>query len=296
MRRTLIVMVLTIAVAGGTAAQAQGSTINRLQGTFKDDPNSALSFGVKLDSEGSPKQISPIHYSNVDLKCKDGSTIEISGNAPGGKVDEVNGRLMFLGGEASPMLTHFQGYLNRTGTKASGGLYAYTATFADGVTCLTGDGPDAVAPNNDADFSMKLVSRMGGQGGSGTEPRTRHLTGRLLNDPDSVITFDVYVKNGGPTGVSDVQYTNLDMNCSDGSTVELSGVAPHNKNLIPTHKGLAFNAGTANGVVPAIHFTGILSKSGSRAKGTFLAFSNPGTCVTGDGLGPGRDVFKWFAN
>jgi hypothetical protein len=296
MRRTLTVMLLAIATVAGTATQAQGNTINRLQGTFKDDPNATISFGVKVDSEGSPKRISPIQYSNVDLKCKDGSTIEISGNAPGGKVNEVNDRLVFLGGAASPRLTHFQGYLNRTGTKATGGLYAYTATFADGVTCLTGDGPDAMAPDNDADFTLHLVSRTGGQGGAGTEPRTRHLTGRLYNDPDSSISFDVFVKGGEPIGISDVTYENLHMNCSDGSTLPLSGVVQHNKNLIPTRKGFAFNAGTPSGTMPFLHFTGYLSKSGKRAKGTFLGATEGLTCTTGDGLGPGKDVFKFFAN
>lgn len=287
-------MVLTVAAAGGMAAQAQGSTVNQLQGTFKDDPNSSISFGVKVNDAGKPVRISPIHYSNVDLKCRDGSTIEISGNAPAGKVEEVNGRLQFLGGEASPMLTHFQGFVNRAGTKATGGLYAYTATFADGVTCMTGDGPDSVAPANDADFALGLTGHRGTGHGASSDPRTRHLTGRLLNDANSIISFDVMVKNGAPVGVSDVTYSNLDMNCSDGSVVELSGVAEHNKNLIQTNKGLAFNAG-ADGP-PMVHFGGYLSKSGERAKGSFMAYTEGLICTTGDGLGPAQDFFRWIAS
>ena len=76
----------------------------------------------------------------------------------------------------------------------------------------------------------------------------------------------------------------------------LSGVVQHNKNLIPTHKGLAFNAGTPSGTTPSLHFTGILSKSGKRAKGTFMGATEGLACTTGDGLGPGQDVFKWSAN
>ena len=107
----------------------------------------------------------------------------------------------------------------------------------------------------------------------------------------------VFVKDGEPVGVSDVTYENLHLNCPDGSTIPLSGVVQHNKKLIPTRKGLAFNAGTPNGTTPALHFTGYLSKSGKRAKGVFLGFTGgPTGCTTGDGPGPGRDVFKFFAN
>jgi hypothetical protein len=299
MRRALIVMVLAIAAAAGTAAQAQGNTINQLSGTFANDPNSSISFGVKTDGDGAPIRVTPVHYSNVDLYCKDGSVTEISGTVPGHKVDRLDdGTPFFVVGTADSggPVTHFQGTLNRRATKARGGLTAYTATFADGVTCATGQAPDvAITPDNSTSFSADLVGHMGTSHGGGNGVLTRHLTGRLYNDPSSSISFDVFVKNGEPVGVSDVTYENLHMNCSDGSTLPVSGVAPHNKNLIPTHKGLAFNAGVS-GPPQAIHFTGYLSKSGKHAKGTFMGFTEGLACTTGDGPGPGKDVFKFFAN
>src|SRR5690349_8271618 len=129
-------MVLAIAAAVGTAAQAQGNTINRLQGTFKDDPNSSISLGVKLNGNGKPVRVTPVHYSNVDLTCRDGSVTEISGTVPGRPVDRLDdGTPFFVVGTADSggPVTHFQGTLNGDGTRATGGLFAYTATFADGV-------------------------------------------------------------------------------------------------------------------------------------------------------------------
>jgi hypothetical protein len=299
MRRALIVMVLAIAGAVGTAAQAQGNTINQLSGTFSSDPNSSISFGVKVNEEGKPLRLTRLSYSNVDLRCKDGSATEISGTVPGRKVEyQDDGQPWFVVGTADSggPVTHFQGTLSRDGARATGGLFAYTATFADGVTCETGDGPGAVPPNADAPFTADLVGHTGTSHGDGNRVLTRHLTGRLYNDPNSSISFDVFVKGGKPIGVSDVTYENLHMNCSDGSTLPLSGVVQHNKNLIPTFKGLAFNAGTPNRTLPVVHFTGYLSKSGKRAKGVFLGYTEGLACTTGDGPGPGKDVFKFFAN
>jgi hypothetical protein len=299
MRRALIVMVLAIAGAAGTAAQAQGNTINRLSGTFANDPNASLSFGVKVNEEGKPLRLTPLTYSNVDLRCKDGSVTEISGTVPGRKVDFIDGgQPFFVVGTADSggPVTHFQGTLNRDSSKATGGLLAYTATFADGVTCATGQGPGSAGPDSETSFTANLISRTGTPHGGGTDVLTRHLTGRLFNDPNSSISFDVFVKDGQPVGISDVTYENLHMNCQDGSTMPVSGVVAHNKNLIPSRKGLAFNAGTPNHTMPLIHFTGYLSKSGKRAKGTFLGATEGLACTTGDGLGPARDVFKWFAN
>jgi len=292
------VALLAIAAAVGTTAQAQGNTINHLQGTFANDPNSSISFGVKLNGEGTPVRVTPLTYTNLDLRCRDGSVTEISGTVPGRPVDRLDdGQLFFVAGTANTggPVTHFQGNLNKDGTKVKGGALAYIATFADGVTCETGAGPDAAPPDNATAFNADLVGHTGTSHGGGNGLLTRHLTGRLYNDPNSSISFDVFVKGGEPVGVSDVTYKNLHMNCSDGSTMPLSGVAPHNKNLIPTHKGLAFNAGV-NGPPQMIHFTGYLSKSGKRAKGVFMGSTEGLACTTGDGLGPGQDVFKWFAN
>lgn len=291
--------VLAIAAAAGTAAQAQGSTVNRMQGTFTDDPNSSISFGVRVDETGTPVRVSRIQYADVDLVCKDGSTIEISGSAPGGEVlrqPNADGLTYFTGGEASPQFTHFDGALNRKGTKVRGGLYAYTGTFEDGVLCMTGDGPGSVGPATEAPYEASMVGRNGSGHGASNQPRRRHLTGQVFGDPNSRIDFDVLFEDGEPVGISDVTYSNLDMNCKDGSVVELSGVAPRRRGLIDTHRGPAFNAGSDGS--PVVHFVGYLSKSGKRAKGDFFAFV-PGTdlsCTTGDGIGPGRDTLRWFAN
>jgi hypothetical protein len=228
----------------------------------------------------------------VDLVCKDGSTTEISGSAPGGNVEDGS----FVAGSASPQLTHFDGSLNRKATKAQGGLYAYTGTFAEGVTCMTGEGPDATGPATDARYEASLVGRNGSGHGASNQPRQRHLTGHVPGDPNSNLEFDVLFEDGEAIGVSDVTYSNLNMNCKDGSVVELSGVAKRRPGLIETHRGMAFNAGSKG--PPMVGIGGYLNQNGKRAKGTFLAFV-PGTeleCTTGDGIGPAQDVLRWIAN
>jgi hypothetical protein len=152
LRATIIGMVLASVVAVGIAAQAQGgiSATNHLQGSFKQDSNSSLSFGVKLNRQGKAVSFTRVKYANVDVPCDDGTVLEISGNEQGRNLTPQEDHMLLVTGHATPSsAVNFNAFVNNAGTKAHGWLYAYDKDRQ----CTTG----ATPADRDNRFTVDLV-------------------------------------------------------------------------------------------------------------------------------------------
>jgi hypothetical protein len=147
-----VAMALATVAAVGIATQAQGgvSATNQLQGSIKHDSNSSISFGVRLNRRGEAVSFTRVKYANVDVPCDDGTVLEISGKEQGRNLTPQEDHMLLVTGHATPSsAVNFNAFVNNSGTKAHGWLYAYDKDRQ----CTTG----ATPADRDNRFTVDLV-------------------------------------------------------------------------------------------------------------------------------------------